>query len=138
MKRLAILAALTLAACAKQQAPAKPAHSDAPPLPPYVMRDELPAGDRLAENRDGEALFSNRCGVCHLAGGMGTNLLTKQRLALGEPPENGLLANRQDLAAAYVVSVVRNGKMAMPRLSRVEVTDAELAAIADYLDKAQE
>lgn len=135
MKRLMVLAALALAACGKAQAPAKPAHSDAPPLSPYVMREEFPAGDRLADNRDGEALFSNRCGSCHLAGGMGTNLLTKQRLALGEPPENGLLANRRDLPAAYVVSVVRNGKMAMPRLSRVEVTDAELDAIAFYLAK---
>ncbi len=136
MKRSMILAALAIAACGKAQSPAKPAHSDAPPLAPYVMREELPAGDRLADNRDGGALFSNRCGACHLAGGMGTNLLTKQRVALGEPPESGLLANRTDLPAAYVVSVVRNGKMAMPRLSRVEVTDAELAAISAYLDKS--
>jgi hypothetical protein len=31
---------------------------------------------------------------------------------------------------------VRYGKLAMPRLSRVEVTDAELEAIAKYLGKA--
>lgn len=136
MKRLFVLAALAIAACGKTQPAATPAHSEAPPLAPYVMREQLPAGDRLAGDKDGEALFSNRCGACHLAGGMGTNLLMKQRMALGEPPESALLANRQDLSAAYVVSVVRNGKMAMPRLSRVEVTDAELAAIAEYLDKA--
>lgn len=138
MKRLIIFAALAIAACGKAQVPATPTHSDAPPLSPYVMREELPAGDRLADNRDGEALFSNRCGACHLAGGMGTNLLTKQRLALGASPESALLANREDLSAAYVVAVVRNGKMAMPRLSRVEVTDAELDAIAKYLDKTGE
>jgi mono/diheme cytochrome c family protein len=104
--------------------------------PPYQMRALLPAGDRLAGGKDGEALFSNRCGACHLIGGMGTNLLTKQRLAVGEPPDNALLANRKDLTQTYVKVVVRQGKLAMPRLTRVEVTDAELAAIAMYLGKA--
>jgi hypothetical protein len=69
---------------------------------------------------------------------MGTNLLTKQRMAAGEPPENGLLANRKDLTASYVKSVVRNGKMAMPRLTQVDVTNAELDSIAAYLGKAGE
>jgi mono/diheme cytochrome c family protein len=68
---------------------------------------------------------------------MGTNLLTKQRIAAGQPPETALLTNRTDLTADYVKAVVRNGKMAMPRLSRVEVTDAELDAIAAYLAKAK-
>ena len=52
------------------------------------------ARDRLAGGKDGAALFSNLCGACHLAGGMGTNLLTKQRVMLGEAPERGLLENR--------------------------------------------
>ena len=86
---------------------------------------------------DGEALFSNRCGSCHLAGGMGTNLLTKQQMMAGQPPEKGLLTNRTDLTADYVKTVVRQGKVAMPRLSRTEVTDAELDAIAAYLSKAK-
>jgi mono/diheme cytochrome c family protein len=81
-------------------------------------------------------LYSNRCGACHLAGGMGTNLLTKQRIMLGEPPENGLLVNRKDLTQTYVKVVARRGKLAMPSLTRVEVTDAELDAIAQYLGKA--
>ncbi len=98
----------------------------------------LPAGDRLTGTKDGAVLFSNRCGACHLAGGMGTNLLTKQRMAAGLPPESGLLANRTDLTVAYVKIVVRKGKLAMPPLSRVEVTDAELEAIARYLAKAGE
>lgn len=106
-----------------------------PPPPPYQMRAALPEGDRLAVQSDGEALFSNRCGSCHLAGGMGTNLLTKQRMMLGEPPETGMLTNRTDLTADYVKAVVRQGKVAMPRLSRTEVTDAELDAIAVYLSE---
>jgi len=108
----------------------------APPPPPYQMRAQLPAGDRLEAGKDGAILFSNRCGACHLVGGMGTNLLTKQRVAAGEPPESGLLANRKDLTQTYVKFVVRHGKLAMPPLTRVEVTDAELDSIAKYLGKA--
>jgi mono/diheme cytochrome c family protein len=106
------------------------------PPPPYQMRAPLPAGDRLVGGKDGAALFSNRCGACHLLGGMGTNLLTKQRVILGEPPESGLLENRKELTQNYVKIIVRRGRMAMPSLTRVEVTDAELDAIAVYLGKA--
>jgi hypothetical protein len=49
-----------------------------------------------------------------------------------------MLANRTDLTSDYVKSVVRMGKMAMPRLSRVEVTDAELESISHYLGKADQ
>jgi mono/diheme cytochrome c family protein len=130
--------ALLLAVSLSQAAPPGTSASQGPPPgpPPYQMRALLPAGDRLVGGKDGAALFSNRCGACHLLGGMGTNMLTKQRVMIGEPPENGLLANRQDLTQTYVKVIVRLGKQAMPRLSRVEVTDAELKAIATYLGKA--
>ncbi len=139
---LALACVAALAACDKMAdkkvAAAAPAAPPAMPhfVPMYQTRADAPAGDRLAAGRDGAALFSNRCGSCHLALGMGTNLLTKQRLAMGEPPENGLLANRKDLTSDYVKAVVRQGKMAMPRLTHVDVTDAELEAIAKYLGKA--
>lgn len=137
MKRVVLLAAIVLAGCNKtDQGAQKGPQGGPPPLPPYQMRAEAQSGDRLAADRDGEKAFSNHCGYCHLAGGMGTNLLTKQRMALGEPPENGLLTNRKDLTADYVKSVVRMGKVAMPRQTRVDVTDAELDAIAAYLAKA--
>jgi mono/diheme cytochrome c family protein len=139
MKQTVLIALLLLSACDAAPKPkaTEVAHSGGPPPPPpYQMRAEMPSGDRLASGGNGEALFSNRCGVCHLAGGMGTNLLTKQRMMAGEPPENGMLANRTDLTADYVKSVVRMGKVAMPRLSRTEVTDSELDAIAAYLGKA--
>ncbi len=137
---LFVALALMLSACKPAEAPKAPevAKGGPPPMPPYQMRAELPSGDRQSTGRDGEELFSNRCGACHLAGGMGTNLLTKQRVVAGEPPENGLLANRKDLTVSYVKGVVRNGKMAMPRLTRVDVTDAELDSIARYLGKAGE
>ena len=136
MKRALLLVLLTIAsALADSLAPQRPGGPPSGP-PPYQMREAPPAGDRLAAGRDGAALFSNICGACHLVGGMGTNMLTRQRVMLGESPENGLLANRKDLTRTYVKIVVRRGRMAMPSLTRTEVTDAELDAIAAYLGKA--
>jgi mono/diheme cytochrome c family protein len=143
MKKLILIAMCMLAGCSKAddapKADAKgpPAHANSgpPPIPPYQMRAEMAAGNRLAVSGSGEAIFSNRCGSCHLAGGMGTNLLTKQMMIAKRPPTDGMLTNRNDLTPDYVKSVVRQGKMAMPRLSRVEVTDSELEAISSYLGK---
>jgi mono/diheme cytochrome c family protein len=138
MKRVIFLLLLALFGCNKADLPKQDmAKGGPPPPPPYQTRAEFPVGDRLASGRDGGALFSNRCGACHLAGGMGSNLLMKQRLAIGAPPETALLANRTDLRADYVRAVVRNGKMAMPRLTRVDVSDAELDAIATYLARSK-
>jgi cytochrome c5 len=144
MKNLILIATILLTGCgnaddttkADAKGPTAQTKAGPPPIPPYQMRAELGSGNRLAASGGGEAIFSNRCGSCHLAGGMGTNLLTKQRMAMGETPETGMLSNRKDLTADYVKQIVRQGKMAMPRLSRVEVTDSELEAIADYLGKA--
>jgi len=137
VKRLPLLRPMALAASCLAGQPGHAADGR-PPMPPYQMRASLPEGNRLTQQKDGEVLFSNRSGACHLAGGMGTNLLTKERMALREPPESGLLSNRKDLTRAYVEVVVRRGKLAMPPLTRVDVTDAELDAIARYLAKARE
>jgi cytochrome c5 len=146
MRALLLLTLFAIAGCKPAAAPdqavktetrPKMAKGGPPPLPPYQMRAELHGGDRLAATSSGEALFTNRCGSCHLAGGMGSNLLTKQMLAANRPPSDGLLANRTDMTPDYVKQVVRQGKMAMPRLTKVDVTDAELEAIAAYLGKAK-
>ena len=106
-----------------------------PALPPYQMRKQVLDENRLSPTSNGSQLFSNRCGACHLDGGMGTNLLTAQRVKLGELPEMGLLEKRNDLTVDYVKAIVRYGKMTMPRLSQVDVTNAELEKIARYLAK---
>jgi mono/diheme cytochrome c family protein len=139
MKRTMIVALLLLGAC-KQNAATGEGSGQAggpPPLPPYQMRPEPPKGDRLAAGGDGKALFEYHCGYCHLAGGMGTNLVTKQQMEAGQSPEMGLLANRTDLTADYVKSVVRMGKGAMPQQTRVDITDPELDAVAAYLGKGK-
>jgi len=105
-----------------------PAH---PPMPTYQMRPpENYTADRLAGQKDGQALFRLRCGACHLPGGMGTNLLTRIN-----GPEQALLEEREGLTVEYVEMIARQGRAAMPRLSKVEVTDPELRAIATYLSR---
>ncbi len=133
MKHLILAAGLLASAAAVAALPPGPPPG---PPPPYQMRGEAPAGDRLKPGGDGKVLFQVHCGYCHLLGGMGTNLLTKQRIMAGDTPDKGLLANRTDLTADYVHSVVRMGKGAMPVQTKVDVTDAELDAIAKYLGKA--
>jgi len=139
MNRVMTIAALALIAACKQepQAAANGPPAGSPPFPPYTMRAKVPAGSRLAAGRDGQALFEVHCGYCHLPGGMGSNLLTPQRTALGEGPEMALLTNRKDLAPDYVMAVVRQGKNAMPPQTRVDITDAELRAVATYLGHAR-
>jgi mono/diheme cytochrome c family protein len=140
MKRVVVLGFLVIAACSKAPEAPKAAAGPGGLLPPFLLfqtRAEAPTGDRRTAGRDGAALLSNRCGYCHLVGGMGTNLLTKQRIAAGQPPETALLVNRTDLTPEYIKSVVRMGKGAMPHQTKVDVTDAELDSIADYLGKAK-
>jgi mono/diheme cytochrome c family protein len=77
---------------------------------------------------DGGQLFERRCGVCHLKGQTGTNMLERR---LGA--QRALLAERTDLTPEYIRFVVRQGLVNMPRLTRVELPDAELEAISAWL-----
>ena len=101
------------------------------------VRCALYRSPAIRRGRDGRALFENHCGYCHLTFGMGTNLLIKQRLAVGASPATALLANRDDLTSAYVHAVVRMGKGAMPPQTRVDITDAELDSVAAYLARGK-
>ncbi len=82
---------------------------------------------------DGKALFTERCGMCHQTNGMGVGLLSRR----AGDTSKGLLESRTDLSAAVVKVVVRNGIINMPRISRGEVSDPELNAIADYLSRGK-
>jgi mono/diheme cytochrome c family protein len=143
LSALALTAAVSLSGCkflnkdeAAGNAAAGPPAGAPPPLPPYQMRAEVADADRLKPASEGAALFSHRCGACHLTFGMGTNLITARQAAAGQKPVP-LLADRTDLTADYVKAVARNGKGAMPRQTKVDVTDAELDKIAAYLGKGK-
>ena len=78
----------------------------------------------------GEALFGRECAFCHVGKSTGALMLGRR---LGK--ENADLTKRTDLQADYVKAVVRNGLVNMPPFSRVELTDAEVDAIAVYLTR---
>jgi len=76
------------------------------------------------------ALYEEKCGMCHRAGGMGTGILARRL-----PAAQALLENRTDLQPAYIETVVRAGVGIMFPLSRAEVSDAQLQVLNDYLVK---
>jgi mono/diheme cytochrome c family protein len=77
-----------------------------------------------------EALFVEKCGMCHRQMGMGTVILARRM-----DPAKAMLEKRGDLTEAFVTASVRNGVGNMPRISRGEVSDPQLKVIAEYLTK---
>lgn len=80
----------------------------------------------------GEALFTAKCGLCHLAGGFGTRVLQRR-----VPEGQALLQDRQSLPVSFTMAVVRRGIGSMPQIRPAELNDAQLAAIATYLETGQ-
>jgi mono/diheme cytochrome c family protein len=77
-----------------------------------------------------EAMFVEKCGMCHRQMGMGTVILARRM-----DPAKAMLEKRDDLTTAYLIASVRNGIGNMPRISRGEVSDSQLNVIAQYLAK---
>ncbi len=99
-----------------------------------LVATSLVAGNCMAaEQPDGRELFKQRCGMCHVSIGMGVAILSRRQ---GDASK-GLLEERADLSSAFVRAVVRSGIANMPRIARGEVSDPELAAIANYLARGK-
>ena len=90
----------------------------------------LIAGVALAQPLDGKALFHQKCGMCHEAGGMGTGLLARRV----QPAE---LEKRTNLNADFVFQYARRGFGNMPPVTPGDASDAELKAIAQHLAPPQ-
>ncbi|HWW63671.1 MAG TPA: cytochrome c [Sphingomonadaceae bacterium] len=88
------------------------------------------AGSQAAKPLDGKALFGVKCGMCHRADGMGTGLLARRM-----DPKIAELEKRTDLTPDYVTQAARTGIGNMPQITRGEVSDPQMAAIAAYLAK---
>ena len=129
------LTSLLLPLSVLAQPPAQP--GSPPPMPTYQMREAVADSDRLKTEATGETLYSNRCGYCHLQYGMGTTVLMIRRMPMGATPDTALLSNRDDLTVDYIKAVVRQGKGAMPRQTRVDITDSELEQVASFLTGVQ-
>ena len=87
--------------------------------------------DRSSKSAN-EALFVEKCGMCHRQMGMGTIILARRM-----PPEKAMLETRDDLTVDLVLAAARQGIGNMPRISRGEVSDEQLGRIAAYLSKGK-
>ena len=122
---LTLSLALALGACGKTEAPvAKEGGPAKGPSPIAAVMFGSGSSDQ------GEALFGRECAFCHVGKSTGALMLGRR---LGK--DNADLTKRTDLEADYVKAVIRNGLVNMPPFSRVELTDAELDAIAVYLTR---
>ena len=83
--------------------------------------------DRSSKSPE-EALFVEKCGMCHRQMGMGTIILARRM-----DPAVSMLEARRDMPADFVIQAARAGVGNMPRVSRGEVSDAQLKVIANYL-----
>jgi mono/diheme cytochrome c family protein len=101
------------------------AQDKTPPSGPPPMPKPLTLVDR-PNATGGEKLYIVKCAMCHGPNGMGQGLLARQ----GKQPD---LEKRGDLKKPYIIFAARNGIGNMPAIPRGEVSDADLAAIADYL-----
>lgn len=78
-------------------------------------------------------IYGKWCSDCHTRpSGPGTMAL--QRKYQGAVP--AILEQRTDLTPDYVRAVVRSGISFMPSFRKTEISDAELAELADYLAPA--
>ncbi len=87
--------------------------------------------DRTSRSVDA-ALYVEKCSMCHRQMGMGTVILARRM-----EPKLAMLEARDDLTPEFVRVVARQGIGNMPRISRGEVSDTQLARIAAYLSKSK-
>jgi cytochrome c553 len=78
-----------------------------------------------------EALFVEKCAMCHRQMGMGTVILARRM-----NPAVAMLEARHDLTSDFVIQAARSGIGNMPRIQRGEVSDEQLTIIARYLSRA--
>jgi mono/diheme cytochrome c family protein len=120
MKRVLLTLITALAGCT-----AKPATKPEGTKVENAFRGGLQ--DRTSKSPQ-EALFVEKCGMCHRQMGMGTVILARRMDA-----KVAMLEAHTDLTADYITTATRQGIGNMPRLSRAEVSDAQRATITAYL-----
>src|SRR6185312_219749 len=89
----------------------KPAGTEVKNATSGVMQDR-------SSKSPAEALFVEKCGMCHRQMGMGTVILARRM-----DPSKAMLEARKDLTPEYVIQAARAGVGNMPRIQRGEVSD---------------
>jgi cytochrome c5 len=115
-----LTAALLLAACSKQEAPAA-APTPAPAAAP------APAAVTTAVNEAGKAAFGKACALCHAAG-------------VGGAPKPGdkndwapRIAQGTEVLYKHAIEGYNGAKGAMPPKGGSSLSDADVKAVVDYM-----
>jgi len=130
-KLVFILSAVALlTGCGEASAPPAAAEPNGEePKEDWTSQGAAVMQDRSAAT-EAEALYVEKCAMCHRELGMGTVLLSRRL-----DPAKAELEERDDLTADYVTTVARVGLGNMPPIPRGEVSDEQLEVIAGYLAK---
>ena len=99
--------------------------------PPVAPQGDVPRS-ALPNVQTPQRSYEDACAVCHDNGGFGVRVLADR---LG--PEKSLIHKSNDLDPDTIRAVVRGGMGAMPAMSKLEVSDAELDEIIAHLGKAR-
>ena len=75
-----------------------------------------------------EELYVEKCAMCHRQMGMGTVILARRM-----DPAEAQLEDRTNLNPQFVTMVARRGMGNMPPIPVGEISDEELAMVANYL-----
>ena len=96
-----------------------------------VRAQERPVTPVVTKTARGEQVFTYWCAPCHSPGPDMPGTQALQAKYGGKVP--ALLLQRSDLTPKLVAYFVRNGVSVMPYFRKTEISDADLAALADYI-----
>lgn len=83
-----------------------------------------------ARQLEGQRLYQATCHYCHAPGGWGARDLARR---LGA--ERAVLLERADLDPHYIRFVVRHGLNSMPAYTPTDLSERQIACVADYLTR---
>lgn len=95
-----------------------------------VMAPSPPARSVATQPSEAQRIYGKWCSDCHSVPGRPGSMALERKYH-GNP--SAILEQRTDLNPDYVKLVVRHGVSFMPSFRKTEISDAELALVADYL-----
>jgi mono/diheme cytochrome c family protein len=97
----------------------------------FILVLAVLSGAAPAAGPDGKAVYEHWCAPCHAPGPGHPGTQSLQLKYQGKLP--AVLLERTDLTPQTIGIFVRQGVLLMAPFRKTEITDTELAALADYL-----
>ena len=90
----------------------------------------LDSKEKALRTDAGVAIYDHYCGHCHNPGEGHPGTM---RLAIRLSPDQAIIRQRENLPAAYVKQIVRNGLGMMPAFRPTEISDTDLNSLIGYI-----